>query len=151
MKFGTMLKGKRTGVVLLILSILLLLLLNSRYSGSICLIRGSLGVPCPGCGFTRSIKALLSGDISSSLGYHPLAIPILMFIVLYMISIKSLMVRKFLERKSVQYTALSIVLAVFILRLALYFPNYEPMQINNRALLIRLYTCIKAYSSSLFL
>jgi hypothetical protein len=31
-----------------------------------------LGIPCPGCGLTRATIALLHGDVSTALGFHPL-------------------------------------------------------------------------------
>lgn len=40
--------------------------------GWICPIRNFLGCPCPGCGLTRAIVALFSGDISGMLSYHAL-------------------------------------------------------------------------------
>lgn len=30
------------------------------------------GIPCPGCGLTRATLALLSGDVRSAIGFHPL-------------------------------------------------------------------------------
>jgi hypothetical protein len=40
-----------------------------------CLLKRALGVPCPGCGFTRALLALARGDVRASLGLHPLALP----------------------------------------------------------------------------
>jgi len=34
------------------------------------------GLPCPGCGLTRSAVALLHGDLAGSVFYHPLGAPI---------------------------------------------------------------------------
>lgn len=34
------------------------------------------GLPCPGCGLTRSAVALLHGDPSASVFYHPLGAPL---------------------------------------------------------------------------
>lgn len=33
------------------------------------------GIPCPGCGMTRSLLAFLKGDLYSSFQYHPMLIP----------------------------------------------------------------------------
>ncbi|MBI2213207.1 MAG: DUF2752 domain-containing protein [Acidobacteria bacterium] len=40
---------------------------------TICLFRHWTGVPCPGCGVTRSIAALVRGDVSRAFHLHPLA------------------------------------------------------------------------------
>ena len=43
---------------------------------SVCPFKLTTGLPCPGCGLTRSAVALLHGDPSASLFYHPLGAPI---------------------------------------------------------------------------
>jgi len=45
-----------------------------------CPVRAVWGIPCPGCGMTRAVALLLSGDFAGSLGMHALAIPILLFL-----------------------------------------------------------------------
>lgn len=35
-----------------------------------CLIRRFTGLPCPGCGLTRSFCALAKGDVARSFGFH---------------------------------------------------------------------------------
>jgi hypothetical protein len=39
---------------------------------TICPIALLTGVPCPGCGMTRAASALLRGDLTLALDYHPL-------------------------------------------------------------------------------
>jgi hypothetical protein len=39
------------------------------------------GIDCPGCGFQRSILALLQGDLHKSFSVYPPAIPLLLFFV----------------------------------------------------------------------
>jgi len=37
------------------------------------------GIDCPGCGFQRSVLALISGDLHKSLSLYPSTIPLLIF------------------------------------------------------------------------
>ena len=37
------------------------------------------GIDCPGCGFQRSLLALLNGDLHKSLSLYPSTIPLLIF------------------------------------------------------------------------
>ena len=39
-----------------------------------CLIRWFTGIPCPMCGMTRSLTALLQGDLGRSMSFHSLGI-----------------------------------------------------------------------------
>lgn len=41
-----------------------------------CGFRYALGAPCPGCGMTRALLALLEGRVGESLLLHPLALPL---------------------------------------------------------------------------
>jgi hypothetical protein len=41
---------------------------------SFCPFKVATGLPCPGCGLTRSSVALLHGDLGTSLYYHPLGV-----------------------------------------------------------------------------
>jgi len=40
----------------------------------ICILHRITGLPCPGCGMTRSLGHLLRGDVAHSLTYHPMGI-----------------------------------------------------------------------------
>jgi hypothetical protein len=42
---------------------------------SLCPFKVITGLPCPGCGMTRSVVALLHGDLAVSAYYHPLGLP----------------------------------------------------------------------------
>jgi hypothetical protein len=47
-----------------------------------CPFRHLLGVPCPGCGLSRAIEALLRGDWDTALAYHAFAPLVLLALVL---------------------------------------------------------------------
>lgn len=42
-----------------------------------CPFKAITGIDCPGCGFQRSVIALIQGDINTSLTLYPAALPIL--------------------------------------------------------------------------
>jgi hypothetical protein len=42
---------------------------------SFCPFKLMTGLPCPGCGMTRSVVALLHGDVPASAFFHPLGVP----------------------------------------------------------------------------
>ncbi len=47
-----------------------------------CPILGLTGVPCPTCGVSRALFALLAGDVAASLALHPLAVPLTVAVLL---------------------------------------------------------------------
>jgi hypothetical protein len=42
--------------------------------GSVCFVKNIYGIPCPSCGITRSILALLTGDVAGALFLNPLGL-----------------------------------------------------------------------------
>lgn len=50
----------------------------------LCPSRWLFGAPCPGCGLTRATVALLTGDFSQAMVFHPL-VPLLTPIVVWMV------------------------------------------------------------------
>jgi Protein of unknown function (DUF2752) len=51
-----------------------------------CLTRMIIHVPCPGCGFSRSLLQLLNGNLKNSFRYHPMTVPTIVFAVIYALS-----------------------------------------------------------------
>jgi len=47
-----------------------------------CMLRTTTGVPCPGCGLSRSIVSAMHGDLGRSLSYHRLGLLTLVYIFL---------------------------------------------------------------------
>lgn len=63
--------------------VLMLILLTYILNIQICIIHNLFKIPCPGCGLTRSVIYLLKGDITMSLKYNILTIPLLIFYSIY--------------------------------------------------------------------
>jgi hypothetical protein len=45
-----------------------------------CPVKKLMGFDCPGCGMQRSLVALLQGHFELSIKYHPVTIPLLLFL-----------------------------------------------------------------------
>lgn len=120
--------GKVLILVLLGLSIIFLFIKKfGEITGSICLIRGLTGVPCPSCGMSRAIIAVINGDIIKAFKFHPLFW--LPFVALLLIIFK----RRFF--KKILICSIILIMLVYILRMTMLFPNIEPMQYNERSIL----------------
>ena len=55
----------------------------------LCAVHYMLGLPCPGCGFTRSIVALIHGDVVQSVRWHPMGI--VAMLILFIVWLRSLL------------------------------------------------------------
>lgn len=51
----------------------------------VCPVKKYLHMDCPGCGMQRSFIALLQGDIGLSLRLHPVTIPLLLFLLYFLL------------------------------------------------------------------
>ena len=120
--------GKILILVLLGLSIIFLLIKKfSKITGSICLIRGLTGVPCPSCGMSRAIIAFINGDIINAFKFHPLFwLPFILFVLI-------VFKRKFF--KQIIIGAIISTIAIYFLRMAIFFPNIEPMKYNEKSII----------------
>ncbi|WP_160164513.1 DUF2752 domain-containing protein [Pedosphaera parvula] len=63
---------------------------------TLCWLKSVTGLPCPGCGMTRSLSCGIRGMFSESLHYHPMGLFILALFIL--IAAQSLCTRGFRER-----------------------------------------------------
>lgn len=56
--------------------------LGKIYIPDMCILRITTGVPCPGCGLSRSLVAAMHGDLRRSFAYHRLGFLTLVYVFL---------------------------------------------------------------------
>jgi hypothetical protein len=90
-------------------------------SGPPCLWRTLLHIPCPGCGLTRSIKALWHGELIQSFRYHPLGIPIVIGCVAALMPWPAALKKRFPPYLPLWIAGITVVLmiGIWLLRMAL--------------------------------
>lgn len=112
--------------------IIIYLILNqfSKVTGTVCLIRGLIGIPCPSCGITRAIIAVLNGNFIEAFKLHPL------FWMPFVTVILIILNRKYY--KQILIGAIVIFIGVYIVRMSIFFPNIEPMKYNKMAIINQL-------------
>ncbi|MEQ8349954.1 MAG: DUF2752 domain-containing protein [Leptospiraceae bacterium] len=80
---------------------------------SICFFYSITGLPCPGCGMTRSVHFLIHGDLIHSLKYHPLGfvtLGICLLVVATLFSIKATQIYEFLESAALKFATPALIL-----------------------------------------
>lgn len=88
-----------------------------------CPFKAMFSIPCPGCGMTRALFALLQGHLALSLHWHALLVPSLIFLALYIfLWFKNKEVLKKWENHIILAWAI-LMLAYWIWRLIFVFPN----------------------------
>jgi hypothetical protein len=80
-------KRKIYGIIAALLTIIIpyLIMISDRHietSQSLCPFKLLTGIPCPGCGMTKSIIFLYKGDIIQSLTYHIFGPLVILFCIL---------------------------------------------------------------------
>ena len=84
-----------------------------------CPLHALTGLWCPGCGSTRAVHALLHGDVFAAVAFNPLAVAVLpvLGVLALPLPIRPLMtVKRVLERASVVYVLLGMILLFGVLR-----------------------------------
>ena len=111
------------------------------FLGTTCLFASITGLPCPGCGSTRALFMLLTGDVVESLRLHPLLIPSIIVICIYIIVwFTHDKTPRWMEKTLIVYSIALI--ALYAVRMLLLFPNETPMTYNNKAILPRVINII---------
>lgn len=62
--------GRRTAIIAWIILLVAVLHPPHETGISLCWMNATTGVPCPGCGMTRSVSAIARGDFMKSVEYH---------------------------------------------------------------------------------
>jgi hypothetical protein len=104
-----------------------------------CLFRHSLGIPCPGCGLSRAMAALLQGEWDAALTFHAFAPLILVMIAL--VAAATLLPdrsrRRFIEglaklerRLGLSTLAIVALFLYWLVRLVFFHDTYLPLILN---------------------
>ncbi|MBR0576835.1 DUF2752 domain-containing protein [Proteiniclasticum sp. BAD-10] len=116
-------KERRKGLGILILLGGFSLLFVYYVQGSLCIFYQLFGIPCPSCGMTRAFLHFLQGDLQEAFRFHPLFPLVPLLLLSYLKNWQKLLV------------GIGILfIALWVLRLALYFPHTEPMNYNHQSL-----------------
>ncbi len=104
--------------------------------GQICPFRILFGIPCPGCGMTRSLFLLLQGRFLDALAMQPMVLAFLVLAAAFVVT------RYVLEYdvkclNNALLAALIFCILLYVVRMLLYFPRVPPMTIDEDALLRR--------------
>ena len=132
--------------------VLLIIIAYTIYSrlflGTSCMFASTTGIPCPGCGGTRAFVSLLQADIANSLHYHPMLIPSIIIICIYVyIWLTNELIPRKMEATLLTYTV--VMIAVYVVRMITMFPRSEPMTFNEQAVIPRLITLLTTITKGL--
>lgn len=101
---------------------------NIENEQSFCPFKMLTGLPCPGCGITKSIVFFYDGDLIKSFSYHLFGPILLVFCFYYLMKLSAELYYKkvFFENwntKKIAYIFAAILIVYHVIRLVLYFQN----------------------------
>lgn len=97
-----------------------------------CLIKRTIGFPCPLCGMTRSVTSILTFHFRDAFYYHPFIIFVpLLFIIMMFRGIKQIDI--LFHSKIFWIIILIVFLGIYLIRMVLYFPDVSPMDYYYQA------------------
>jgi hypothetical protein len=88
---------------------------NIEQAQSLCVFKMLTGLPCPGCGITKSIIFLYQGELYKSLSYHVFGPAVVLFCLFLLILLPiELFIKKSVARKLFYSRKLALTLALFL-------------------------------------
>ncbi len=134
---------RRISIFCVLILFVLYCVLTTEFLGSACPVYLIFGIPCPGCGMTRAWLYLFCGEVMKAFDFHPMffAVPIVVFCLILCIIKPKL-------KKSKIFAGVYLVLCVaflatYVYRMAVFFPDEEPINYNENSFLAIL---IRAFS-----
>jgi hypothetical protein len=114
-------------------------------SGTFCLFKTFTGIPCPGCGLTRSFVSLCHLDFYSSFFHHPLLLLVLFsmgiaFVARFGPPDRFSFIRRLSRSNAYWSVVLGLIVVVYIVRMALFFPHTPPMDFGKKSYYQRIIT-----------
>lgn len=94
------------------------------------------GFPCPGCGMTRALLFLFTGQIERSWNAHPMAV-FWVLLAIYCVVMRYILGKEVKGFKTMAVILLSAMLICYIYRMATLFPNQPPMSYTRNNLLLK--------------
>lgn len=129
-KVGNMLRQPLFGVLLFCLAVLSWIAL---FPG--CLIRDITGFPCPGCGMTRALLAAIHCDMAEAFRMHPLFwLPPIMMLAAIILAWRASDILTIKKASRIGLVLIIVFIAVYIVRMILFFPDVEPMTYQQQSL-----------------
>jgi hypothetical protein len=75
------------------------------------------GIDCPGCGFQRSVIALVKGNLSDSFHFYPATIPFLLTILFVLFSCKLHADNKHIIKKTLYMITGSVIIVSYVIKM----------------------------------
>lgn len=76
------------------------------------------GIDCPGCGFQRSVIALLQGNLKQSLQYYPAAIPLIIAVLFTLVEMRFQFDRRQQLKKTIYFFTAFAIVASYVLKMS---------------------------------
>jgi hypothetical protein len=124
---------KKYGVAVLLLAAFMFL--THVTAGTVCMVNALFGMPCPGCGLTRAWYAALGLRVGEAFAFHPLfAVPFVYVGIWVWTRVRKVNPPWF---KTLSIGVLAAFLAVYVIRMVMFFPHTEPFVLNFDSFLLR--------------